>query len=99
MSKIEFIWDNKKAKYNLSKHHISFEEASTVFYDENATEYYDPDHSEGEERFLLLGMSRWLRILVVSYCYRENDDVIRIISARKAKRREMKYYKNKERWK
>jgi uncharacterized DUF497 family protein len=63
---------------------VSFEEAQTVFLDENAVRYFDPDHSEDEDRFIMLGMSFTLRVLVVCHCYREDDSVIRIISARKA---------------
>ena len=92
MNDISFQWDQSKAKSNLKKHGIHFEEAATVFYDDNAREYYDPDHSEDEDRFLMLGMSRNLRVLIVSYCYRESDKIIRIISSRKAKNNEIKSY-------
>jgi hypothetical protein len=85
---MQFEWDEKKNKANESKHGVSFEEAQTVFFDENAYEFGDPDHSEDEERFLMLGLSSRLRILVVSYCYRSNESVIRIISARKATKKE-----------
>ena len=81
---IEFRWDEKKDRTNRRKHGVSFDEASTAFYDENAKLYFDPDHSDTEDRFLLLGMSFRLRVLVVCHCYRENDAVIRIISARQA---------------
>ena len=92
MSKITFQWDEKKNKLNQKEHRVSFEEARSVFYDENAIEYYDPDHSDDEDRFLMLGLSRKLRILIVSHCYHEDDSVIRIISARKAVRNERKEY-------
>jgi hypothetical protein len=69
---------------NKKKHGVSFEEAQTVFYDDLAIRYYDPDHSETEDRFIMLGLSASLLILLVSHCYREDDSVIRIISARKA---------------
>jgi uncharacterized protein len=71
---------------------VSFEEAQTVFLDENAVRYYDPDHSEDEDRFIMLGMSLRLRILVVCHCYRANDVVMRIISARKADKDERAVY-------
>ncbi len=93
MKNILFSWDDNKALKNLTKHNISFEEAKTVFGDENARLIYDPDHSEDEERFLLLGLSYKLRVLTVVHCYRENDNLIRIISARKATKKEAKQYK------
>ena len=95
MDMVRFVWDDQKAESNIRKHGVSFEEASTVFFDENAIEYFDPDHSEDEERFLLLGLSRKMRPLVVSYCYRQSDRFIRIISARKAKTTEMKTYEGR----
>ena len=91
MTQIEFVWDKDKNKSNKKKHGVSFDEASSVFYDEKAIEYFDPEHSEEEDRFLLLGMSVKLRILVVCHCVRETDK-IRIISARKATRHEEKNY-------
>ena len=84
MEELRFVWDEKKNRANLGKHGVSFEEARTAFYDEHAAVYFDPDHSEDEDRFILLGMSLKLRVLVVCHCYRESDTVIRIISARKA---------------
>ncbi len=81
---LRFVWDEKKNRANQRKHRVSFEEAQTAFYDENARVYPDPDHSEDEARFLLLGLSFRLRTLVVCHCYRERESVIRIISARKA---------------
>ena len=90
MKELRFAWDDDKAEENQRKHGVSFAEAGTVFYDENARLQYDPDHSEDEDRFLLLGVSYSLHILVVSHCYREKDTVIRIISARKATRKEQR---------
>ena len=84
MSATRFAWDDAKAEENQRKHGISFEEASTVFADENARLKHDPDHSQEEDRFLLLGFSDKLRVLIVCHAYRENDEVIRVISARKA---------------
>jgi len=92
MSDITFEWDERKNRENRRKHKISFEEAQTVFLDENAIRYFDPDHSEDEDRFIMLGMSFSLRVLVVCHCYREDDSVIRIISARKADKREQADY-------
>ena len=97
MAEIIFKWDNKKEKTNKRKHGISFEEARTVFYDENAIQYFDPDHSDEEDRFILLGISFKLKVLVVCHCFRENDSVIRIISARKAdKDEEYEYWRNRK---
>jgi len=96
MPEISFEWDKNKADVNRNKHKVSFEEASTVFLDQNATVYFDPDHSEDEERFLIHGMSRSLRVLIISYCYR-GDNIIRIISARKADKQEIQYYFGKRR--
>lgn len=93
MNKINFSWDETKAKSNLLKHDISFEEAKTVFDDDNARLIYDPDHSEDEDRFILLGLSYKLKILTVVHCYRDNENTIRIISARKSTKNEAKQYK------
>jgi len=93
MNRITFSWDPAKAKSNQKKHGISFEEARSAFYDENARLIHDPDHSEEEDRYILLGMSVVLRVLVVCHCYRERESVIRIISARKATKREQKQYR------
>ena len=90
---MKFEWDNRKSHTNLNKHGISFEEAKTVFYDESARLISDPDHSEDEDRFILLGMSSISRILVVCHCYRGSEDRIRIISARKATKRESQTYR------
>ncbi|MBI5721274.1 MAG: BrnT family toxin, partial [Burkholderiales bacterium] len=84
MSSLRFEWDPKKAAANLRKHKVSFEDARTVFSDERALLIDDPDHSDDEERFILLGLSSTLRLLVVAHCYRADGNVIRIISARKA---------------
>ena len=92
MKEISFVWDNQKARLNQRKHGVSFEEAQTVFYDENAIEFFDPEHAENEDRFLMLGVSVRLRVLVVCHCLREKASVIRIISARKATRSEERNY-------
>jgi len=92
MNKITFVWDEKKNAANQKKHLVSFEEAQSVFYDEDAIEYFDPEHSEMEDRFIMLGLSAHLRILVVCHCYRERNSVIRIISARKATKKERSVY-------
>ena len=89
---VEIEWDSKKAISNLKKHGVSFEEASTVFFDENARLIHDPGHSAQEDRFVLLGLSCKLRLLVVCHCYRGKERIIRIISARKAVRSEVKHY-------
>jgi uncharacterized protein len=89
---IHFVWDEVKSRANVSKHGVSFEEARTVFFDENARLMHDPDHSKNEDRFVLLGMSRKPRLLLVCHCYREDDQLIRIISARKATRAEARQY-------
>jgi uncharacterized protein len=81
---IRFEWDPKKNRLNKKRHGVSFEEARTAFLDEHARVIPDPEHSEDEERFVLLGISVELRVLVVCHCYRESDAIIRIISARKA---------------
>ena len=95
MSDISFEWDPRKAATNAAKHQVSFEEAATVFEDESAMLINDPDHSDEEDRFILLGMSRLARILVVVHCYRESDEVIRIISARQAARQEKQQYSSR----
>ncbi len=92
MNGIEFAWDEKKARINRRKHGVSFEEATTAFYDEKAKVFFDPDHSGEEDRFILLGISFGLRVLVVCHCYRESSMVIRIISARKADTHEQEDY-------
>ena len=92
MSELRFEWDHAKALANRRKHRVSFEEAETIFLDESAVLIDDPDHSGAEERFLLVGLSSTLRVLTVAHCYRKADDVIRIISARKATRNERVTY-------
>lgn len=92
MEHIRFEWDNRKNRENKQKHKVSFEEAQTVFLDENAIRYFDPDHSDDEDRFIMLGMSFTLRVLIICHCYRKDDSVIRIISARKADKREQLAY-------
>ena len=90
---MHFEWDLAKAEINLSKHGISFEEAKTVFLDDNARMIPDPDHSDNEDRFILLGLSSQLRLLTVCHCYRGENDTIRLISARKATKTESSWYK------
>jgi len=92
MSSLRIEWDPRKAAANRRKHGVSFEEARTVFFDERGRLIDDPDHSEDEERFDLLGLSSSLRLLVVCHCYRGQGGVIRIISARRATARESKFY-------
>jgi uncharacterized protein len=92
MEAVKFTWDEKKSRINCRKHGVSFGEAQTAFFDEQARLYFDPDHSEDEDRFVLLGVSYRLRVLVVCHCYRESDTVIRIISARKADKLEQADY-------
>ncbi len=94
MAAISFEWDKSKAEENSKSHKVSFEEAQTVFSDPNARMIYDPEHSEDEERFILLGISSGLRLLTVCHCYREDDMIIRIITARKATKQEQKQYGN-----
>jgi len=89
---IEFEWSQPKARANLKKHGVSFEEAQSVFYDDYARQFLDDEHSEDEERFILLGRSNRSRLLIVCHCERAGGDVIRIISARKATAKERKYY-------
>jgi uncharacterized DUF497 family protein len=89
---IEFAWDRRKARSNLARHGVAFEEAQTVFWDESARLIDDPDHSGEEERFVLLGYSIQARCLIVSHCYRESDFVIRLISARRATAHEEEEY-------
>lgn len=89
---IRFEWDERKAIANRRKHGVTFGEAQSVFLDERARLIDDPDHSDVEDRFVLLGVSRSLRLLVVCHCYRSGDDVIRIISARKATPAEASHY-------
>jgi hypothetical protein len=92
---LRFEWDDRKNAQNKRKHGVSFEEAQTVFLDEQALLIADPDHSELEERFILLGLSSALQTLVVCHCYRREGDVIRLISARRADRQERMVYENR----
>lgn len=92
MSELRFEWDAKKDRANQAKHDVSFEEAKTAFLDEGARVIADPEHSEDEDRFILLGLSIHLRVLVVCHCYRESEKTIRIISARRANRSEQREY-------
>ena len=93
MDELIFEWDPVKADLNYTKHKVTFEEAKSVFYDENAILIADPDHSSmDEDRFVILGLSSELHMLVVCHCYRENDQIIRIFSARKATKQEEQEY-------
>ena len=92
MKPIRFSWDESKNSANITKHTISFDEAKTVFLDPYARIISDPDHSDLEDRFILLGLSQKLRLLIVCHCYRSDDEIIRIISARKATKTESTYY-------
>ena len=93
---MRFEWDAEKASIKQKKHGVTFEEAQTVFGDYDALRIFDPDHSEDEDRFILLGLSTVLRILVVCHCYREDDEKIRIISARKATKKESAAYERRK---
>ena len=93
MNGIVFEWDESKNKANLQKHGISFEEAESVFYDQYALLIADPDHSETEDRFLLMGLSAKLRLLLVCHCFEVDDGLIRVISCRKASKQEMSLYR------
>lgn len=90
---IKFEWHPSKAAANLKKHQVSFEEAQTVFYDDFAVQFFYEEHSQVEERFLLLGMSVHSKLLLVCHCERQGGEVIRIISARKATKRESAFYR------
>jgi len=92
MKYIHFEWDESKNKSNIKKHQISFEEAESVFYDPHARIIEDPEHSDIEERFILLGLSKNLKLLIVCHCYRSSDEIIRIISARRATKLESTNY-------
>ena len=90
---IKFEWDETKAAANLKKHHISFEEAKSIFFDEFGVQFFDEDHSSDKDRFLMLGMSSVAKLLIVCHCERDQGAVIRIISARKATKRESAFYR------
>lgn len=92
MSLLRFEWDETKNRSNRRKHGVSFEDARTAFLDENARVIPDPERSDDEDRFVLLGLSISLHVLLVCHCYRKEDEVIRIVSARKADRNEIKQY-------
>jgi uncharacterized DUF497 family protein len=95
MKWLKFEWDDNKDKANASKHGVSFDEAQTVFYDEYAIQFFDPEHSESEDRFILLGTSFKLNALVVCHCFRRDETVVRIISARMADKDEAQVYWSK----
>lgn len=90
---IQFEWDEAKAAENLKKHQVSFEEAQSIFFDEFGVQFFDDDHSSGEDRFLMLGMSSRAKLLIVCHCERNHGATVRIISARKATRRESAFYR------
>lgn len=97
MNELQFEWDNKKEKVNIKKHGVSFDEARSVFYDENAVQFFDPDHSDEEDRFILPEISFKLKVLIVCHCFRESERVIRIFSARKADSdEEHEYWRSKK---
>jgi uncharacterized DUF497 family protein len=97
MKGLEFEWNKRKETANVKKHGVSFTEAQTAFYDESAIQFYDPDHSGEEDRFILLGLSLKPRVLVVCHCFRESETVVRIISARKAdKDEELEYWERRK---
>ncbi len=96
MPELRFDWDSKKDTQNRRKHRVSFDDSETIFADEHALLIDDPEHSTVEDRFILLGLSAKLRILVVAHAYREDEGVIRVISARKATRKERDIYN--QRW-
>lgn len=93
MEELKFEWDANKNEINKRKHGLSFETAREVFYDEFAIVFDDPDHSVGEERFLIIGLTRSEQICIVSHCYRDGENTIRIISARPATKNEKKTYR------
>ena len=92
MDQLLFEWNKRKENANVKKHGISFDEARKTFYDENAVQFFDPDHSDDEDRFILLGISHKLNTLVVCHCFREGETTVRIISARKADKDEANIY-------
>ncbi|MBE9012483.1 BrnT family toxin [Pseudanabaenaceae cyanobacterium LEGE 13415] len=94
MDELRFEWDDRKARSNEQKHGISFSEAETVFYDENARLLYDAEHSSDEDRYILLGMSNSLTLLVVCHVYQEDEETIRIFSARRANKSEQQQYQS-----
>ena len=96
MNVYSFVWDDDKNIQNIRKHGVTFIEASSVFADVNAIILYDYAHSQDEERFVVIGYSKEMRLLYVCHCYQENDSVVRIISARKAGRYETELYEEGE---
>ncbi len=90
---IEFEWDATKAAANLKKHQVSFDEAKSIFFDEFGVQFFDDEHSSNEERFLMLGMSSNAKLLIVCHCEQHHGAIIRIISARKATKRESAFYR------
>ena len=90
---IKFEWDEAKAASNLKKHQVSFEDAKSIFFDEFGIQFYDEENSHKEERFLMLGMSSEAKLLIVCHCERDHGETIRIISARKATKREGTFYR------
>ena len=95
MTDLGFVWDDRKRKTNERKHGVSFEEAATAFADEQGLLIGDPDHIDDEDRYVLLGLSSALRLLIVVHCHRESDSVIRIISARRATKTERTQYRHR----
>lgn len=95
MKWLKFEWDDNKNKANIRTHGLSFDEAQSVFYDEYAIQFFDPEHSESEDRFILLGTSFKLNALVVCHCFRRDETIVRIISARKADKDEAQVYWSK----
>jgi len=89
---MKIVWDEKKNQKNIKDHKVSFQEAETVFYDPCAKIIHDPDHSAEEDRFIILGISKSMKLLVVCHCYKEDEETIRIFSARKATKNERKGY-------
>ena len=89
---MRIVWDENKNQENIKKHKIAFQEAETVFYDPKGKVIHDPDHSLKEDRFIILGLSKMLNLLVVCHCYREDNEIIRIITARRATKNETKEY-------
>ena len=90
---IKFEWDDAKAAVNFKKHQVTFEEAQSIFFDEFGVQFFDDDHSSDEERFLMLGMSSRAKLLLVCHCERDHGETIRIITARKATKRESAFYR------
>ena len=90
---IKFEWDEAKAAANLRKHQLSFDEAQSIFFDEFGVQFFDDGHSSGEDRFLMLGMSSGAKLLIVCHCERDEGATVRIISARKATKRESAFYR------